>query len=86
MSPEQLGSLEAQCGGSVCYTVGSGHCLEVQLLLSGSPQVTQCPEAALQWSGLAREWLPETEAPVTAVTKYSFLFSFFLLLLILFPY
>lgn len=55
MNPAQLGSLEAQCGGSVCYTVGYGHCLGVQLLLSGSPQVMQCPEAALQWSGLAIE-------------------------------
>jgi hypothetical protein len=84
VNPEQLESLEAQCGGSVCYTVDYGHCLGVQLLLSDSPQVMQCPEAALQWSGLATEWLPETEAPVTAVTKNSFLFLFYFLLLLLF--
>jgi hypothetical protein len=69
MSPEQLGSLEAQHGGSVCCTVGSGHCLGAQLLLSGSPQVMRCPEAVLLWPDLATEWLPETGAPATIVTR-----------------
>lgn len=64
MSLEQLGSLEAHHGGSVCCTVGSGHCLGAQLLLSGSPQVMLCPEVALLWTDLAAEWLPETEAPI----------------------
>jgi hypothetical protein len=67
VSPEQPESLEAQHGGSGCCTVDSGHCLAAQLLLSDSPQVMQCPEAALLWTDLATEWLPETKAPTTVV-------------------
>jgi hypothetical protein len=37
----------------------------------------QCPEAALLWPDLATEWLPETEAPATVVTR-NILLLFFL--------
>jgi hypothetical protein len=76
VSLEQLGSLEAHHGGSVCCTVGSGHCLGAQLLLSGNPQVKLCPEVALPWTDLATEWLPETEAPATTVTTNMLLFLY----------
>jgi hypothetical protein len=74
VSLEQLGSLEAHHGGSVCCTAGSEHCLGAQLLLSGSPQEMLYPEAALLLTDLATEWLPETEVPVTVVTTNILLF------------
>jgi hypothetical protein len=36
----------------------------------------QCPEAALLWPDLATEWPPETEAPVTVVTRNILLLVF----------